>query len=106
MAIKIIYSQISKNDLREIFIFIKKGSLKYAKIEVVDIRDFIKKLKSRPQIGKQFEESEDEKVREVVFKNYRIIYKVDQEDKINILTIHHHARSLGNNPAFPVDDQS
>lgn len=102
MAIKIIYSANASRDIKEIFDFIKEGSLKYARIEVAGIREYIEKLKSNIYLGKPFAEAETntDRIREVIFKNYRIIYEIVSDKRIDILTIHHHARSLSNNPAF------
>jgi toxin ParE1/3/4 len=105
MAVSILYSKISERDLRDIFEYIKKGSVRYAKLEVTYVKRFIKKLKYDAYLGKQFEKSDSEAVREVVFKNYRIIYEIISENKILILTIHHHARSLGGNPAFGTEEE-
>ena len=35
-----------------------------------------------------------ENIRELIEGNYRIIYKILEENKIDILTIHHSARDL------------
>lgn len=45
MAAKIIYSEIARIDLQEIFAFISKNSLRFAQKEVHDIRQEIKILK-------------------------------------------------------------
>ncbi|MBE9586110.1 type II toxin-antitoxin system RelE/ParE family toxin [Mucilaginibacter sp. JRF] len=82
----------------------KKDSPYYAKNEVDDIRTAIRKLKLNSLLGKRFERSEDDTLRELIFKNYRIIYQIISPEQINILSIHHHARSITNNPAFKDDD--
>ena len=38
--------------------------------------------------------------REVYFKPYRIIYRIISDRQIDIITIHHSRRLLGNNPAL------
>jgi plasmid stabilization system protein ParE len=43
-------------------------------------------------------------VRSIVFGNYALFYTID-ESQINILTIHHHARLILNNPAFKEGDE-
>jgi len=100
MAIKIVYSQIANNDLYEIYKFIHRDSPFYAKKEVNDIRSVIKKLKLNTFRGRVFPDLDNELTRELIFKNYRIIYDIVPDVEINIITIHHHARSIGNNPAF------
>jgi len=49
-------------------------------------------------------ELNNESLRELIFRNYRIIYQLISEEQINILTIHHHARLISNNPAFKDDE--
>ncbi|RYE25184.1 MAG: type II toxin-antitoxin system RelE/ParE family toxin [Sphingobacteriaceae bacterium] len=105
MAAKLIYTLIARNDLQDIFDFISKRSLRYAQKEVRDIRTEIKNLKSNLYLGHPFYDANDEWTREFVYKNYRIIYLISSDfNQIQILTIHHHARLLTNNPAFDSED--
>jgi toxin ParE1/3/4 len=99
----IIFSLIAKNDLKSIFDYIGQNSKVYAKKEVIAITLTTKKLKANRYLGKRFEKYDDENIRELIFKNYRIVYELAQE-KIIILTIHHHARLLSNNPALTDGD--
>jgi toxin ParE1/3/4 len=101
MAATIVYSKTARIDLQEIFAFISKNSLRFAQKEVHEICEKIKILKSNTYLGHQFYESGDELTREMVYKNYRIIYSISlNQQQIQILTIHHHARFLANNPAI------
>lgn len=101
MATTIVYSKIARIDLQEIFRFISRNSISYAQKEVNEIRREIKNLKSNLYLGHKFYEKDDELTRELVYKNYRVIYNISLDQKqIQILTIHHHARNLANNPAF------
>lgn len=101
MAATIIYSKIARLNLQEIFAFISKNSLRFAQKEVHDVREKIKLLKSNLYLGHVFHDGNDEFTRELVYKNYRIIYNISVNHKqIEILTIHHHSRLLSNNPAL------
>jgi len=104
VGLKIIYSKIALENLREIYDYIKRNSPYYAKYETQLIRSVIKKLKDNPLLGKKFEQSEDEFTRELIYRNYRIIYDLIKDNEINILSIHHHARLISNNPAFKQDE--
>ncbi|WP_158994345.1 type II toxin-antitoxin system RelE/ParE family toxin [Mucilaginibacter sp. L196] len=104
MGLKIVYSKISLQNLREIYDYIRRNLPYYAKYEIQLIRTAIKKLKDNPLLGKVFEKSEDEFTRELIYRNYRIIYDIIQDKEINILSIHHHARLISNNPAFKDDE--
>ncbi|QQL48867.1 type II toxin-antitoxin system RelE/ParE family toxin [Mucilaginibacter ginkgonis] len=97
---KIKYSKESKLDLKEISDFISNGSRKYARIELENIHAFIAKLKDALLIGKPFIGFQAKKVRTAIFKNYLIFYEIISREVIQILTIHHHARSLSRNPAL------
>jgi toxin ParE1/3/4 len=104
VGLNIVYTKIARLDLLEIYNYIKRDSLRYATIEIKSIRLAIKKLKFNPLIGRRFEKSNDELTRELIFKNYRIIYEIFLDKQIVILSIHHHARLISNNPAFKDDD--
>jgi len=51
-------------------------------------------LKSHIRIGKMTPEFEHPNVRELVEGNYRIIYYIANENRVDILTVHHSARDL------------
>ncbi|RYY36697.1 MAG: type II toxin-antitoxin system RelE/ParE family toxin [Sphingobacteriaceae bacterium] len=104
MGLRLIYSEFARRDLKEIYDFIRVDSLMYAKREISLIKEAIKKLKLTPELGKPFEDAEDNFTRELIYRNYRIIYDIVSDKQIRILTIHHHARSLSSNPAFNDED--
>jgi len=100
MGLTIVYSKIAKQDLAEIYKYISRDSVYYAKREIALIRAAIKKLKLNPLLGRRFEKSVDEFTRELIFQNYRIVYDIEEGTRLIILTIHHHSRLISNNPAF------
>ena len=101
---KIILSKVARLDLKDIIDFIKRDSIKYARIERTKIEGAINILMTHPLIGRVVPELEDENYIELLFQNYRVIYKVKSEEIIYILTIHHHSRLISNNPAFKADE--
>jgi len=100
----IVYSKIARQDLKEIYNYIRRDSIRYVKREAELIRFSIKKLKLNPLLGRRFEKSDDELTRELIFKNYRIVYDIVIDYQITILSIHHHSRLISNNPAFKDED--
>lgn len=84
----------AKSDLKNIADFIANDSIKYARIHILKIRKLTEILKTHPQIGRIVEELEKPDIRELVYRNYRIIYKIVSEDRVDILTVHHSARDL------------
>jgi toxin ParE1/3/4 len=104
VGLAIHYSKIARLDLKTMYDYIRRDSFHYAQKEIKSIHIAIQKLKSNPLLGRRFEKSDDESTRELIFKNYRIVYDIISDKEINILTIHHHARLIANNPAFTDED--
>ena len=88
------WTLLARNDLKAIFEYISKDSKKYAKLEILKIKSRTQVLKEQPLIGKKVIESGNIDVRELVEGNYRIIYKMVDNDRIDILTIHHCSRNF------------
>jgi toxin ParE1/3/4 len=89
------WTYTSKLDLLQIYNYIAKDSVYYAKKVVNDIVDKSDYLASFPNIGRIVEEMDDNDLREVIAYSYRMIYRV-VEDGVNILAIVHCKRSLTN----------
>jgi toxin ParE1/3/4 len=64
-----------------IFLFVKK------------IYDSVQKLKDFPNIGRIVIEIDNPSIREIIFQNYRIIYR-NMVDYVEIITIIHGSRLL------------
>lgn len=84
----------AREDLRSIAEYISKDSPKYARLQIVKIRLRTKILSSHIYSGKIVEEINREEIRELIQGNYRIIYRIVNENQIDILTVHHSARDL------------
>ncbi|MES2798355.1 MAG: type II toxin-antitoxin system RelE/ParE family toxin [Bacteroidota bacterium] len=91
--VKIIWSNLAVEELKEIHDYIAKDSKIYAKREITKIRNKVSYLRDNPKIGKYVLETE-EKNREIISGNFRIIYENVTENLIEILTIHHSSRDL------------
>lgn len=48
-----------------------------------------------PGIGRKVPEKNDDNIRELLDGNYRIIYEIKGEERIEILNLHHSSRPLG-----------
>lgn len=94
--VQINWTRLAIEDLKSIFDYIARDSKRYAKIQLVKIKSRTQILKSNPQAGKLVLEIENPNIRELINGNYRIIYKVVNESRIDILTVHHSARDLSN----------
>jgi addiction module RelE/StbE family toxin len=89
---KIVWTEQSKDDLKEIYDFISKDSLYYASETVDKIINLAEKLEDFPLSGRMVPEVQNELIREIILGNYRIIYLYAKS--IKILTIYHTSRLL------------
>ncbi len=87
------WSSTSKLDLHQIYDYIAKDSVYYAKKVVNDIIDKSEYLELFPNTGRKVEEISNNDLKEIIIYSYRMIYKV-VEDGINILAIVHWRRNL------------
>ena len=80
--------------LRNLHGYIAKDSEIYASSFVQRIILAVEKLTNFPGIGRVVPEADDETFRELLYQNYRIIYRIKSE-LIEILTVIHGRRDLG-----------
>lgn len=99
---KIIWTNRSLTDLEDIADYIAKDSVKFAKLTIDHIIQEAVKLENNPLIGRIVPEINNKKFRELILGNYRIIYHYDDE-KVNILTVHHSSRDLRKRGFLPTD---
>ncbi len=81
-------------DLKDIAEYIGKDSKYYAKLQVIRIKSCVEILKNQIHIGSFVPEFERTDLRQLVQGRYRIIYKVVNENRVDIITVHHSARDL------------
>ena len=65
----------------------------YARIFASQIVEKASVLESFPKVGRVVPESNREDTREILYGNYRIVYRLESDD-VQILTVHHSARLL------------
>lgn len=92
---KIRWTESAVEDLENIKNYISKDSEYYGLIMIGRILGAVEKLSRFPDVGRVVPEMRDANIREILFHNYRIIYKKD-EGCILILAIVHGARDLEN----------
>lgn len=98
--VQINWTRIAVNDLKSIYDYISKDSKKFAQLQVLKIKTRTRILRTKPLNGKEVLEKEDVSVRELIEGNYRIIYKIVDKNRIDILPIHHVARNLVDRDVF------
>jgi toxin ParE1/3/4 len=89
----LVWTEPALSDLECIRDYIKRDSEYYADRFVERIIEAVEGLKKFPEMGRWVPETEGENIRELLFHNYLIIYRVET-DSILILTVIHSARDL------------
>jgi len=84
----------AKDDLKAIADYISRDSKRYAKLQVIRLINRTRILKTQVRSGKIVPEINNGNIRELIEGNYRIIYKIVKDNRIDILAIHHSARDL------------
>jgi len=95
--VKVVWTEVSVEDLREIFDYISKNSFHYARITVERIYKRADQISKNPRIGRIVPEIDNDEVRELIIGNYRLIYYIVNDGRVDILRIYHSARSLTEN---------
>ena len=80
-------------DIESIFSYISRDFPEKASEIVKGIIEKIEQLKQFPKLGRKFPDRDDENIREIFFKKYRIIYEI-KENIIEILVIAHGSRLI------------
>ena len=96
---KVIWTDSSIQDLNDIGEYIAKDSIKYAEITVLKLFESVDILEHHPKSGIIVHEFNDENIRQIVRGNYRIIYHIIDDLRIDILTVHNCARLISNTRA-------
>ncbi len=92
--VKINWTEISRDDLKEIYDYIARDSKKYASITVSKIYQKTGELKKNVSIGRIVPEFNDPKIRELLQGHYRIVYLVLNNAEIDVLRVYHSARIM------------
>jgi toxin ParE1/3/4 len=91
--VKLIWSPRSLKDLEIIFDYIKPDSLENARNFIEQLIEVTLTVTEFPFAGRAVPEFKESRYREKLYKNYRIIYRVDIE-LIEVVTILHQSRRL------------
>ena len=91
---RIVWSPDAAADLEEICDYIAENSELYARVFAQGIINAIERLQIFPESGRIVPEYNQKDMREIIFQNYRIVYRI-RSDAIEIVTITHGARLMG-----------
>ncbi len=92
--VKVIWTEQAIDDLTNIASYSSGYSEQYASAIVSKLFNKTNILKSMPRIGRMVPERNNDKIRELIEGNYRIIYEISGEDRVDVLTVHHSSRPL------------
>jgi addiction module RelE/StbE family toxin len=90
---KIRWTTQAADDLESIVNFISLDSQHYARLTATDIIEAVERLTVFPKSGRIVPETNVPKIREILFGNYRIIYRL-RKDVIEVITVYHSSRLL------------
>ena len=96
---RLIFSPQSKEDLKEIYAYIKRDSAVNAKRVRKTIIEESKKLIIFPEIGREVIKTSKDSIRQILVYRYRIFYRIIEDD-IEIVSIFHSSRLIQNNPGL------
>jgi len=91
--IPIVWSKIAENDLDEIWTYIAAHSELNAHQFIAKLVRSIQHLASLPNTGRVVPETSSVDIREVLFNDYRLIYRI-KDQQILILTVVHGSRNI------------
>ena len=92
--VKIVWTEISIVDLKEIFDFIADDSNRYAFITTHKIYQRAQEIIDNPFLGRIVPEFNEKSIRELIEGNYRIIYRIKSNIQVDILRVYHSSRLL------------
>ena len=90
---KIKWTKDGYSSFEEVIQYIAKDSPYYARTFAKKILSSIEKLTDFPEIGRVVPEYNNPKIREIIYQNYRIVYKT-VEDMIFVVLVVHGSRNL------------
>lgn len=95
MAYNIRWSPRAASHFEEICDYIAKDSKHYAALFAKKVNVIVKSIPQFPKSGRIVPEYRDENLREKIYENYRIVYRI-KEEFIEIVAICHGSRLLEN----------
>ena len=98
--VKVIWTESAIQDLNDIGDYITQDSERYAALTVERLFNSVDILEEHPNLGKMVPEFENELIRELIHGNYRIVYHIINDLRIDIVTVHNCARMIGNTYDF------
>jgi len=98
--VEVVWTESAIQDLNDIAEYIAKDSFRYAQLTVEELFYATDILETYPKAGKIVQEFSNESIRQLIKGNYRVVYKIVDIQRVDILTVHHCARMISNSQPF------
>lgn len=96
---EVVWTTRAHADLAAIDAYHAQSAPGYAEVLVRKLIQAAERLEVFPLSGQAVPEIGDESLREVIHRNYRIVYiHLPEEDKVQVLTVFHSSRQFGGLP--------
>jgi len=95
MAYKLIWSPATRDDLHDIVVFIARDNPNRAMSFGYELISETDRLQEFPELGRIVPEYRNDYIREIIFRTYRIVYRVNHENQIcEVARVWHSARGI------------
>lgn len=88
------WTEQALDDLEAVCLFIARDSPRYAELFAMRVFQATDRLATFPRMGRVVPELGREDIHEVIVQGYRIIYRLNNDEGVEIVTVHHGARLL------------
>jgi len=92
--VKVVWTNQGIQDLNDIGEYIAHDSERYAREVVQTLFESVQLLESHPKAGRIVPEYGLTHLRELIRGSYRVVYRIVDKNRIDIITVHHSARML------------
>ncbi|MGI9174036.1 MAG: type II toxin-antitoxin system RelE/ParE family toxin [Rhodothermales bacterium] len=91
------FTEQAQNELDAIVAYYERvDAADFAEVFEAKVIEKVRMLERFPRMGRMVPEIGDEAMREVIYRNYRIVYVVDRDDEaVEVLTIFHSSQQFG-----------
>ncbi len=90
---KLVWSPLALERVNEIADYIAEDNAKAARMFLIDIFGAVDRLGNFPQSGRVVPEVKRPNIREIIFGNYRVIYRVERK-RVSVLAVRHGKQRL------------
>ena len=95
MAYKLTWSPAARDDLHDIIVFIARDNPNRAMSFGYELISETDRLQEFPKLGRIVPEYSNDTIREIIFRPYRIVYRIHHEGRLcEIVRVWHSARGL------------